>query len=60
MSEKEEKYTFENGEFKVNVKPSSWNVYVFEKDWADKAIVSFGPSMMKIIDGFFFAFKQGL
>ena len=26
----EENYTFENGEFKVYVKPLSWNVYIFE------------------------------
>lgn len=26
----EENYTFENGEFKLHVKPLSWNVYVFE------------------------------
>ncbi|SFD06193.1 alpha-L-arabinofuranosidase C-terminal domain-containing protein [Butyrivibrio sp. YAB3001] len=28
---KEDNYTFENGIFKVYVKPLSWNVYVFEK-----------------------------
>lgn len=28
--EKEESYTFEGGEFKLYVKPLSWNVYVFE------------------------------
>ena len=28
--EKEENYTFENGELRLYVKPLSWNVYVFE------------------------------
>ena len=30
VPEKEDNYTFENGEFKLYVKPLSWNVYVFE------------------------------
>lgn len=30
MPVEEEKYSYENGEFKVYVKPLSWNVYVFE------------------------------
>ncbi|WP_026511927.1 alpha-L-arabinofuranosidase C-terminal domain-containing protein [Butyrivibrio sp. LC3010] len=30
MPETEESFTFENGEFKVYVKPLSWNVYLFE------------------------------
>ena len=26
------KYTFKDGEFKLHVKPLSWNVFVFEKE----------------------------
>ena len=32
VPEKEEDYTFEEGEFKLHVKPLSWNVFVFEKE----------------------------
>ena len=31
IPEEETEYTFENGEFKLYVKPLSWNVYTFSK-----------------------------